>query len=266
MKVTLGFSPCPNDTFMFHALLHDAIPTEGLQYGTRIEDVETLNQMAFNGDLDITKLSYHAYLKLRDKYTLLRAGSALGFGCGPLVIARQPLTEDQLLNGRIAVPGENTTAHMLFRLRYPDAMDKQFVMFSDIEPMVASGEVDAGVIIHENRFTYEQRGLVKITDLGEYWEQETNSPIPLGAIVARRDLGQEVIEKVQSQISASVQYAFDHPDASAEYVKQYAAEMDPEVMRRHIETYVNSYSVDFGDDGMRAIENLERRAREAGII
>ncbi len=262
----LGFSPCPNDTFMFDALVHGRSNVHGLALEPVIADVETLNEWALEGRLDVTKLSYHTYLKVRDTYSLLMSGSALGFGVGPLVIAREELTEEEIIRGPVAIPGELTTAHMLFRLRYPHANNKEFVLFSDVESAVLDGNVVAGVIIHENRFTYADKGLVRITDLGEFWERETNTPIPLGAIVARKSLGKDVIEAVDSAISESVNYAFIHPEASAEYVRQHAAEMDPEVTKQHIETYVNDFSKALGPTGIRAIEALEARAKLAGII
>lgn len=266
MKYTLGFSPCPNDTFMFHALTHGLVGDLNDEFQVSIADVETLNTQALEGVLDITKLSFHTYLKVRETYALLNAGAALGFGCGPLVIARNPLTESQINTGPIAIPGELTTAHMLFRLRYPNATKKAFMLFSDVEEAVLSGKVAAGVIIHENRFTYADKGLTKVIDLGQFWETETGTPIPLGAIVARRSLGSATLERLSETIAASVTYAFDHPDASEAYVSQYASEMDPDVMRRHIQTYVNAYSINLGAEGQRAVAELERRAVTAGIL
>ena len=266
MNVSLGFSPCPNDTFMFHALVHSLVPLADITPDVRIADVETLNLWALESRLDITKLSFHTYLKVREQYTLLDSGAALGFGVGPLVIAREQLSEDDINKGPIAIPGEHTTAHMLFRLRYPDASNKQFVMFSDVEQAVLDGKVVAGVIIHENRFTYRDKGLVKIIDLGDFWEDETGTPIPLGAIVAKRSLGPDVIERFDKALAASVSYAFENPSASADYVRRYASEMDPDVMRKHIETYVNEFSVHLGEIGTSAIHQLETRASEAGIL
>jgi 1,4-dihydroxy-6-naphthoate synthase len=238
----------------------------GLEFDPVISDVEELNEWALEGCLDVTKLSYHTYLKVRDEYALLRSGSALGFGCGPLLIARTKLSEEDIIQGPIAIPGELTTAHMLFRLRYPGAHHKHFLLFSDVENAVLKGDAVAGVIIHENRFTYADKGLVKITDLGEFWESETGTPIPLGAIVAKKSLGDEVIRSVDRLISDSVSYAFAHPEASEGYVLKYAAEMDPEVTKKHIETYVNDFSVDLGPVGLSAIQALELRAKSAGII
>ncbi len=266
MRYTLGFSPCPNDTFMFHALLHGLLEQHPIEFDTHIEDVETLNEWALQGKLDITKLSFHTFLKVRDQYELLHAGAALGFGVGPLLIAREHLTEVDINRGPIAVPGQLTTAHMLFQLRYPNARNKQFMIFSDVESAVLDGRAVAGVIIHENRFTYADKGLVKIKDLGEFWEEETGTPIPLGAIVAKKSLGTDVINSLNALLAQSVQYAFDHPDASKSYVSAYAAEMDPEVMRKHIQTYVNDYSIDLGPTGRSAVLKLEEMAKAAGIV
>ena len=266
MNVSLGYSPCPNDTFMFHALVHGLVAMDDVKPEVRIADVETLNLWALEGKLDITKLSFHTYLKVRDEYALLESGSALGFGVGPLLIAKRHLSDEEIVDGPIAIPGEHTTAHMLFRLRYPHASNKRFVIFSDVEEAVLSGEAVAGVIIHENRFTYADKGLVKLIDLGDYWEHETGTAIPLGAIVARRSLGPEVIASFDSALSASVRFAFENPQASVEYVRRYAQEMSPEVMRKHIETYVNDFSIALGQTGHRAINELETRAAAAGII
>ena len=266
MNLTLGFSPCPNDTFIFHALLHGLILIDDLQFDTVIEDVETLNEWAFDERLDVTKASFHTYLKVKDTYALLDSGAALGFGVGPLLIAREPLSHDEILDGPIAIPGENTTAHMLFRLRYPEATNKDFVLFSDVESAVLDGRAVAGVIIHENRFTYESKNLVKILDLGEYWESETGTPIPLGAILAKKSLGTELILKIDQLIKASVEHAFSHPDDSLPFTEKYASEMDPDVMQKHIKTYVNEFSISLQNSGMAAVRELESRARFAGII
>ena len=264
--LSLGYSPCPNDTFIFHAMLHGLVPRGDMHFDTVIEDVETLNEWTFDERLDVTKASFHTYLKVKDSYALLDSGAALGFGVGPLLIAREPLDHNQIIDGPIAIPGENTTAHMLFRLKYPEAMNKEFVMFSDVEQAVIDGRAVAGVIIHENRFTYASKGLVKVLDLGEYWESETGTPIPLGAILAKKSLGSEIILKIEHLIKASVEHAFLHPDDSLSFTKQYASEMDPDVMQKHIKTYVNDYSISLQDSGMAAVRELEARAKVAGII
>jgi len=247
-------------------MLHGLVQTGDLNFNTSIEDVETLNEWAFDDKLDVTKASFHTYLKVRDSYVLLDSGAALGFGCGPLLIARESLNHDQIIEGPIAIPGENTTAHMLFRLKYPNAHNKHYVIFSDVEEAVLSGRAAAGVIIHENRFTYASKGLVKIIDLGEYWESETATPIPLGAILARKSLGTEAISRVEDLIRMSVEYAFQHPNESLDFTKKYSSEMDPDVMQRHIKTYVNDFSISLQASGMAAIRELETRARAAGII
>lgn len=266
MTLSLGFSPCPNDTFMMHALVSGKLDNPDLTFKVCMDDVESLNMMALRGTLDVTKVSFHTYLRIRDTYTLLSAGAALGYGCGPLIIARKPLTDNHIVEGPVAIPGEHTTAHLLFRLRHPTATNKSFMVFSEIERRVLSGEVLAGVIIHENRFTYAQKGLVLIEDLGAYWEQQTRSPIPLGAFVARSRLGAERIASIERSLHASIRTAMDDPEGAMPYVRTHAQEMDDEVMRRHIKTYVNSFSLDLGDEGRRALAQLEKAALGAGIL
>ena len=257
MELTLGFSPCPNDTFIFDALVNNRMETNGLQFDTRLEDVETLNQWAMQGKLHITKLSFAAGLKVADKYRLLNSGSALGRGCGPLLIARKAVDPARVKDLTIAIPGENTTANLLFSIAYPGAIHKKIMLFSDIENAVLSGEADAGVIIHENRFTYQQKGLVKITDLGEYWEQQTGQPIPLGGIFIRKDVPEEIQHQVDRLIHQSLQQAFAAYPTLSPYVKAHAQEMDEHVMRQHIDLYVNEFSLDLGEEGRTAIEKLK---------
>ncbi|MEM1328447.1 MAG: 1,4-dihydroxy-6-naphthoate synthase [Bacteroidota bacterium] len=266
MHLTLGFSPCPNDTFIFYGLLHNAIDTEGLQFDAILEDVEALNQRAFSNDLNITKLSYHAYAYAWDDYVLLDAGSALGNNVGPLLIAKKQLKDEEVTSGTIAIPGKYTTAHFLFNLAYPNAQDKQEKLFSEIENAVLTDEVDAGVIIHENRFTYQEKGLFKIQDLGEYWESNYHLPIPLGGIVVRRDLPDDIKAKVNRVLARSVAFAFDHPEKTMPYVRQYAQEMEDKVMQQHIDLYVNEYTRDLGEKGKMAIEKMYVVAREKGIL
>lgn len=256
MELTLGFSPCPNDTFIFDALVNNKIDTNGLLFNTRLEDVETLNQWALQGKLHITKLSFAAGLKVADQYRLLNSGSALGRGCGPLLIARGPVETERVKDLTVAIPGENTTANLLFSIAYPGAVHKKIMLFSDIENAVLSGEVDAGVIIHENRFTYQQKGLVKLTDLGEYWETQTGQPIPLGGIFIRKDIAEEIQQQVDKLIHSSLQYAFAAYPVLSPYVKEHAQEMDEQVMRQHIDLYVNEFSLDLGEEGRTAIEKL----------
>lgn len=268
MKLSLGFSPCPNDCFIFDALVHGRIDLEGLEFDTRLADVEALNSAAFSGEADITKLSFHAYAYCASEYVLLDAGSALGRNCGPLLISRRPITFDEVASGdvRIAIPGKYTTANFLLGLACPNARQKTPMLFSEIESAVLDGRYDAGLIIHENRFTYQDRGLRKIIDLGEFWEVETGHPIPLGGIVIRRSLPGEVKERVDRVLRRSVEYAFANRDASRPYVRAHAQEMSEEVMYKHIDLYVNQYSVDLGVEGRQAVEVLFARANTSGLI
>lgn len=265
-KLTLGFSPCPNDTFIFDAMIHGKVNTEGLEFEVIMEDVEALNRRAFAGDIAITKLSYHAFAHLTGRYALLDAGSALGNNCGPLLIARQPLSHEQIEAGPIAIPGKMTTANFLLSLAYPAAQNKIEALFSDIEDAVLRGEAIAGLIIHENRFTYRQKGLVKLIDLGEYWETTTGLPIPLGGIVVNRDLPREIQDKVNRVMRRSVKYAFEHPADVMPFVRAHAQAMDDFVMRAHIELYVTKFTVDLGSEGRKAVEEMFKMAAEKGLI
>jgi 1,4-dihydroxy-6-naphthoate synthase len=256
-KYTLGFSPCPNDTFIFDALVNNKIDTEGLVFDVVLEDVQTLNRWALEGKLDITKLSYGVLPLVLDEYITLNSGSALGKGVGPLLIANSKFQipnskiEDQL----IAIPGENTTAHLLFSLAYPKAKNKVFLRYDEIEQFVLSNK-GLGVIIHENRFTYQDKGLIKIIDLGDYWEKETNNPIPLGGIVTRRKYDIELQKKIDKLIRKSIEYAFSNYPSLTDYIRKHSQEMSEDVMRKHIDLYVNNYSVDLGSDGKSAINKL----------
>lgn len=266
MKLTLGFSPCPNDTFIFDAMIHGKIDTEGLEFEVLLADVEELNQKAFKGELDVTKLSYHAYAFLIDTYVLLNSGSALGHNCGPLLIARKSLTTTEVNQAKIAIPGKFTTANFLLGLAYPEAKLKEEVLFSEIEQKVIQGEVDAGLIIHENRFTYQDKGLVKIVDLGEYWETSTRMPIPLGGIVVNRALPLAIQQKVNRVMFKSVAYAFQNPESSKEFVRAHAQEMDEKVMYQHINLYVNEYTRVLGNKGKNAVIQMFTLAKEKGLI
>jgi 1,4-dihydroxy-6-naphthoate synthase len=268
MTLTLAFSPCPNDCFIFDAIVNRRIDLEGLDFAVRLGDVEALNTAAFAGEVDVTKLSFHAYAYCADRYVLLDAGSALGNNCGPLLISKRPIEVGDVAAGklRIAIPGQYTTANFLLGLAFPAATDKTPILFSEIEPAVIDGRFDAGLIIHENRFTYAEKGLRKIIDLGEFWESETGEPIPLGGIVIRRALPDEVKQRVNRVLRRSVEYAFAHREASLPYVRAHAQEMSEDVMYRHIDLYVNQYSVDLGERGRRAVDTLFERARAAGII
>lgn len=266
MKLSLGFSPCPNDTFIFDAMIHGKIDTEGLSFDLILGDVEELNQRAFRGDLDITKLSFHAFAHLLDSYCLLDSGSALGRNCGPLLIAKQPLDKSAIEVGAIAIPGKFTTANFLLNLAYPLAQNKVETLFSDIESAVLEGKVDAGLIIHENRFTYQDKGLVKLMDLGEFWESTTGMPIPLGGIVAQRKLDRNILETINRVLRRSIEFAFANPKSALPYIRQHAQEMEEEVMYAHIDLYVNSYSLDLGREGKEAVQFLFEKAVSLGQI
>jgi 1,4-dihydroxy-6-naphthoate synthase len=258
MKLTLGFSPCPNDTFIFDALVNNKINTEGFEFDVVLADVETLNQWALEGKLDITKLSFPAFFRSLQHYTLLNAGSALGKGVGPLLItdSAQEITDDEIKQASIALPGIHTTANLLFSYAYPDAIDKKFMLFSAIEDALINKETDLGVIIHENRFTYQQKGLHKVKDLGEYWEEKMELPVPLGGIAINQSIKRSTAIKVNELICKSLEFAFKNYPAIPDYVKQHSQEMSEDVMRQHIDLYVNNYSLDLGDEGKLAIESL----------
>ena len=268
MKLTLAFSPCPNDCFMFDAMVHGRVDTEGLAFDISLLDIDALNAAAFAGEFDATKLSFHAYAYCADRYVLLDAGSALGNGCGPLLISKREIPRDEVAAGgvRIAIPGRFTTANFLCGLAFPGARDKTAIVFSDIEPAVLDGRFDAGLIIHENRFTYEAKGLRKIIDLGEFWEAETGAAIPLGGIAARRTLSSNVQQALNRVMRRSVEFAFANREVSLPYVRAHAQEMSEEVMYKHIDLYVNRYSVDLGAEGRRAIELMFERAGAFGLI
>ncbi len=267
MKLTLGFSPCPNDTFIFDALVHHKIDTEGLEFEIVFADVEQLNQWAFQQRLDVTKLSYHAFTYCVNNYALLDSGSALGNNCGPLLIKKPEtiLTSES----KIAIPGKYTTANMLLGIAFPEYQNKVEALFSDIENDVIKGKVDAGLIIHENRFTYEDKGLEKIKDLGEFWEEENQLPIPLGGIVVKRALPLAIQKKLERVLRKSVEYAFENPNSSTDYVQFNAQEMEKEVVDAHINLYVNDFSVSLGVEGRKAVEKvfekLNKSAKEVFI-
>lgn len=265
--LTLGYSPCPNDTFIFYALVHGRIDTGDLQFREILEDVESLNRMARNAELDVTKVSFHAFGYLREDYCLLRAGGALGKGCGPLVVARTDCGMQDLRGRKIAIPGSLTTAFLLLQLYEPEFRNNIIVMpFNQIINAVKTGDVDAGLIIHESRFTYQTAGLKKIIDLGEWWEETTSLPIPLGGIIARRKLGTEIIRKIDKYLRVSIEYAFSNRQEPQAYIKQHAQEPDDEVIKKHIDLYVNQFSLDLGDDGMHSVRELFRQAEEKGLI
>ena len=258
MKLTLGFSPCPNDTFIFDALVNNKIDTEGLEFETVLEDVETLNQWALEGKLDITKLSFPAFFQSLDNYVLLNAGSALGKGVGPLLISKNETksTNYEISDQSIAIPGVNTTANLLLSFAFPAATNKIPMIFSAIEDAVLTSKTDLGVIIHENRFTYQQKGLHKVMDLGENWEGKMKTPIPLGGIAISQSVKRATALKVNKLISKSLEYAFSNYPLVTEYVKQHSQEMSEEIMRQHIDLYVNNFSIDLGNEGKEAINKL----------
>ena len=268
MKLSLGFSPCPNDTFIFDALVNNKIDTEGLEFDVCLEDVETLNKWALEGKLDITKLSFPAFFRSLENYMLLNSGSALGKGVGPLLITDSPneFNTEDINQSSVALPGLHTTANLLFSFAYPDAVDKKFILFSEIENALLNKETDLGVIIHENRFTYQQKGLHKIKDLGEYWEEKMESPIPLGGIAVNQSIKRSTAIKVDKLIRKSLDFAFANYPSITDYVKQHSQSMSEDVMRQHIDLYVNNYSLDLGEEGKLAIENLYQVFQEINNI
>ena len=264
--IDIGFSPCPNDTFIFDALVNHKIDTKGYTFNTHLEDVQTLNEWAIQGKLPVSKISYGVWPLVKNNYHILNAGGALGKGVGPLLIYKENATSTLENDGKptietmsVALPGMNTTAHLLSSLAFPQVKNKKFLLFNEIEDAVLNGQVDAGVIIHENRFTYLQKGLTKWMDLGTYFEETFNAPIPLGGIIARKDMPNEEVQLLDSLIKESVQYAFKNSyDLLPEFVKCHAQEMSEQVMRQHIDLYVNDFTVDMGDTGKKAIEQLEK--------
>jgi 1,4-dihydroxy-6-naphthoate synthase len=266
MKLTLGFSTCPNDTFIFDAMVHHKVDTEGLEFDLVLADVEELNRNAFAGNIDVTKLSYHAFAYVANNYNLLTSGSALGYKNGPLLISKRKIYPNEIADLKVAIPGKYTTANLLFSIVFPSVKEKREYLFSDIEEAILDGEVDAGVIIHENRFTFEKKGLKKIIDLGEDWEEKTNNPIPLGGIVIRRKFDLETQRKVNRVLKRSVEFALAHPNSGYGFVKNYAQEMDDAVIQKHIGLYVNNFTVDLGETGKTAVKTLLMRAADERII
>lgn len=265
--LTLGFSPCPNDTFIFHGLVHGLIGDNCPDFSEPVlADIETLNQWTLQCKLDVTKLSFHALGHVLDDYVLLGAGSALGRGCGPLLVAAKPLSFADLAGKRVAIPGKYTTAAMLLQLFTHAACELVPMPFETIMPKVARGDIDAGVIIHESRFTFQKHGLICLQDLGSWWEEETGHPIPLGGIVAKRSLGQEMLKKIDDCIRTSVRFAFEHRQKSSNYIKQHAQELDDQVIASHIGLYVNDFSENLGGQGVAAINEFLRRGRAEGLF
>lgn len=264
--LSLGFSPCPNDTYIFYGLVHEKVGGFASFQQPRLEDVETLNLLAMERRLDITKLSYHALGHVLDEYCVLSTGSALGRGCGPLLVAKSQVEPEQLESGTIAIPGEYTTAALLFRMFLPGCKKLVVMRFDQIMDAVIAGKVDAGVIIHESRFTYEGLGLTCIQDLGLWWEESSGQPIPLGCIAARRSLGEELISEVDRMIGYSIDYARVNPKKCLPYIREFSQELDSQVVSSHIDLYVNEFSRDLGDEGRTAITEFLRRGREVEIL
>ncbi|MCD4679212.1 MAG: 1,4-dihydroxy-6-naphthoate synthase [Bacteroidales bacterium] len=261
-KLTLAFSPCPNDTFIFDAMVHQKIDTEGLEFDYSMTDVEELNKMAFAKSIDVTKISFHAFVYLTKDYILLESGSALGNNVGPVLIAKKNYSPEALQDIKIAIPGEYTTANLLLKILFPTLQNKTSMLFSDIEDAVLSEKVDAGLIIHENRFTYKARGLHKIVDLGELWMEKTGVPIPLGGIIASKDLSPDTIKKLNRVLRRSILFAMKNPESGMDFIKRHSNEMDAEIIKKHIELYVNNYTVELGEEGHKAIERLITLTKE----
>ena len=266
MKLSMAYSPCPNDTSMFHDVATGLLARSGYDVSVHLHDVETLNRLALEGTYDFTKISFHAYLLVREHYQLLNSGAALGFGCGPLLVSRSPMNPSDISQCRIAVPGELTTAHLLLRLRAPDARQKIFVPYDQVMDLVRTGKADCGILSHESRFVYPEAGLTCVEDLGKWWEKETGQPIPLGCIVARKTLGTTVIAEFEKLLRQSIIHSRAHPEESAAYVRENAREIDENVMKKHINMFVTDFSVDLGEAGHKAIAVLESMARKAGVL
>lgn len=266
MKLTLGFSPCPNDTFIFDAMINGLVDTHGIEFDYVMEDVETLNIWAEQGKLDITKLSYNTFIHIVNKYALLHSGSALGEGVGPLLVAKKPIAQSEIDNLKIAIPGFNTTANLLLSLAFPKAKNKAELVFSEIEAAVLNNKYDAGLIIHEGRFTYQKKGLTKLIDLGDWWEQTTQAAIPLGGIVIRRSFDKELCATVDKIIKDSLAYSWKRYPELSPFITENAQEMEEDVMRKHIQLYVNDYTTDLGSKGEKAIATLFEKAKEGGLL
>lgn len=266
MKLTLGFSPCPNDTFIFDAMVHGRIDTEGLEFDYFLADVEELNRKALSAMVDITKVSYHAYSYIAENYLILDSGSALGHRNGPLLISKRDIDSSLLARARIAIPGRYTTANLLFSIAWPDATNKKEYLFSDIPDVLLRDEADAGLIIHETRFTYTRLGLTKIADMGEFWEKLTGLPIPLGAIVIKRDIPEEIALKVNRIIRRSLEYAYKDSFAAYRFVSENANDMDSTVMNNHIKLFVNEFTLDLGQKGKESVNEMFRIASEKGVV
>lgn len=264
--LSVGISTCPNDTFIFDAMLNGKVDAEGMEFDVILTDVEELNKNAFNASTDITKISYHAYAYVADNYIMMNSGSALGFNNGPLLVSAYEMQPDELIGQPIAIPGKYTTANLLLSIIYPGLTDRHEYLFSDIEDIVLKGEMAAGLLIHENRFTYRRKGLHKVADLGQDWENLTGMPIPLGGITVKRELGMETALKVERILASSIRHAFGNPGSSHEFVRKYAATMERDVMQQHIDLYVNDFSLNLGDLGRKAVRIMYEKAAEVNAI
>ena len=265
-SLTFGFSPCPNDTFIFNGMVNGGVAVPGYDILEQLHDVETLNRMAFDGVLDVTKLSFFAWLMVKTHYGLLTSGGALGYGCGPVVISPKPLTVADMAHCRVVLPGQWTTAHLMFRLWAPQAEDRVFLPYDQIFSTLASGESDCGVIIHEGRFVFEQAGFNAVMDLGAWWEDQTGLPIPLGCIAAHQRLPEAIPGKLEDAICKSIALARQDPASAMPYILSHSQEMEADVLRAHIDTFVNDFSLDLGPKGRAAVAALEDKARQAGIV
>ncbi|HAX93328.1 MAG TPA: 1,4-dihydroxy-6-naphthoate synthase [Bacteroidales bacterium] len=266
MKLTLGFSPCPNDTFIFDALVNGRIDTEGLEFDYFLADVEELNRRAFDSRVDITKISCHAYAYASGNYIILDSGSALGYGSGPLLISREQLRNEDVNKAVIAIPGKYTTANLLFSIAWPDARNKREYLFSEIVNTLLEGKADAGLIIHETRFTYAEKGLVKIADMGEFWEKLTGLPVPLGFIVINRRIPRDIALKFNRILRKSIEFARENSSEQQDFVTSHAREIEKSVISRHIDLYVNDFTLTLGPVGRKAVSELYRIAAEKGVI
>ncbi|MEI8242595.1 MAG: 1,4-dihydroxy-6-naphthoate synthase [bacterium] len=266
MNLTFAYSPCPNDTFTFCGIASKRVTLEGPSISVVHHDIETLNQLALRGRHEITKLSFHAWLLLGDRYRLLQAGNALGHGCGPVLVSRRPVQREELSGLRVVLPGEHTTAHLLLRLYCPEAARRSFTTYDRIFSEILADRADCGVVIHESRFLYEQAGLHKVCDLGQWWEETTRSPIPLGAIAVRADVPPALDAALEQLIRRSLLLARSDPAATSPYVRQMACELDDGVIGKQIDRFVNDFTVDLGEQGMRAVNQLRKLATAAGVV
>lgn len=266
MNISIAYSTCPNDTYIFDAIANNRIDLKNINFNTFLSDVEILNKKALNQEFDISKISYGVYPYIADNYELLEYGSALGFNNGPLIISKKQIDINDISKIKIAIPGKHTTANLLMSFLFPKATDKVEYLFSDIENAVLNDEVDAGLVIHETRFTYKEKHLLKIADLGELWQEKTNMPIPLGGIVMKRILPLELKQKIRRVIKNSVRFAFENPEKSIGYIKQHAQETSNEVIKKHINLYVNNYTLSLGENGKKAIELLYKTVQKNNLI